>query len=145
MKTNHPGDFKTCQCNTKSLYKIASTIHKKMRKERKKLLEKRKKLSIFICRKAFRKYKTWEKANDIHNNLHSLLNANKGIFFTTFPKHETKMLHRISDDKERSKRYVFSFLRRLCKYNQNYLIQKRKTIFENGKIKSCYYYAIVKI
>ena len=59
-----------------------------MRKERKKLLEKRKKLSIFICRKAFRKYKTWEKANDIHNNLHRILNANKHIFLTTFPKHE---------------------------------------------------------
>ena len=57
-----------------------------MKRERKKLLKKRRELSVLICRKAFKKYKQFEKADDINNNLYGLLNANKAILFSTFPK-----------------------------------------------------------
>ena len=116
-----------------------------MKRERKKLLKKRRELSVLICRKAFKKYKQFEKADDINNNLYGLLNANKAILFSTFPKHETSMLHKISDNKEGSKKYVISFLRRLCRYNNNHLISKRKTISVNGRLKSLYLYAIIRV
>ena len=62
-----------------------------------------------------------------------------------FCKREVQPLYKITENVKPSKRHVISMLRRIAKYNDNYLVQKRRTIYTDGKGQSQYLYALVRI
>ena len=114
--------------------------------KKKDIKKKRDSLSMLVCRKVFKRgYKTFVPASFIVDALHPLFLHNRQLFLDTFCKREAEPLHKITADVHKSKRHVISMLRRIAKYNHNYLVQQRKTVYINGKAKSQYLYALVKL
>ena len=117
-----------------------------MKQQKEKLKKVRDKLSRLVCRKVFQKgYKYFVSADTIVDILHPLFFHNKQVFFDTFCKREVQPLYKITQDAKTSKRHVISMLRRIAKYNNNYLVQRRKTVYIDGKGHSQYLYALVRI
>ena len=106
----------------------------------------RDKLSILVCRKVFQRgYKNFVPADTNVDILHPLFLHTKQVFFDAFCKREVQPLYKITENVKTSKRHVISMLRRIAKYNDNYLVQKRRTIYTDGKGQSQYLYALVRI
>ena len=111
-----------------------------------KLKNVRDQLSRLVCRKVFQKgYKYFVPADTIVDILHPLFLHNKQVFFDTFCKREVQPLYKITEDRKSSKRHVISMLRRIAKYNNNFLVQRRRTVYIDGKGHSQYLYALVRV
>ena len=115
-----------------------------MKAKKAKVKKKRAELAILITRKIFPKYNTYVPADFIVEKLHPMITANKDKLIDTFTKRVASPLHKITDDKIKSKPYVISYLRRLAFYYNNFLASKRKSVIINGRTTSIYYYALVK-
>ena len=117
-----------------------------MKQQKTKLRKVRDKLSRLVCRKVFQNgYKTFVPADTIVDILHPLFLHNKQVFFDTFCKREVQPLYKITEDIHTSKRHVISMLRRIAKYNNNFLVQRRRTVYIDGKGHSQYLYALVRV
>jgi hypothetical protein len=110
-----------------------------------KKLKKRDSLIVFISCKAFPRYKIFVEADVLVNRIHSYLLNNKDMFATHFTARVSQPLMKITEDREKSKKYVISFLRRLASWAGNVLVCRRKSRLVDKRMVSVYSYCLVKV
>ena len=102
-------------------------------------------LAVLISRRCFPKYNEFVPADKIVANVHDLLLNNKDKFLAAFTARVRAPLTKITDDRQSSKRHCISFLRRLSSYYGSVLVSKRRSAVVNGRTKSIYEYALVRV
>ena len=102
-------------------------------------------LASIISRRCFPKYNEYVPADKIVANVHPLLLHNRDKFLAAFTKRVRAPLYKITDERLASKRHCISFLRRLSSYYGNALVSKRKSVIVNGRARSVYEYALVRV
>ena len=102
-------------------------------------------LAVLISRRCFPKYNEFVGADEIVNNVHPLLLHNRDKFLGAFTKRVRMPLYNICEDRKISKRHCISFLRRLSSYYGNALVSKRKCVIVNGRARSVYEYALIRV